>query len=166
MISRGEENISLQEIEEAVQLSHKVGLQTIGYFMIGSPGESPETIQQTIRFAKKLKLDFAQFACTTPFPGTKLYDLYLDSNRGNNISWGSFVYSGSSRNVGPMFESSLLSRDGIQYWIRRAYREFYLRPSYLFQRLRRTKSIGDLKVSIKGLSMLLGNIRPGVRKHS
>ncbi|MCK5434488.1 MAG: cobalamin-dependent protein, partial [Dehalococcoidales bacterium] len=85
-------DITLDQAEEAVRLSQEVGLQTIGYFMIGSPGESPETIRQTIDLAKKLKLDFAQFAVTIPFPGTMLYDLYLDGRKDNNISWESFVY--------------------------------------------------------------------------
>ncbi len=155
-----DKDISLEQVEEAVRLSREVDLQTIGYFMIGSPGESPETIRRTIQFAKKLKLDFTQFAITTPFPGTKLYNLYLDGRKDDNIPWESFVYAGSDRDIAPVFESSLLNRDGIQYWTRRAYREFYLRPSYLWQRIRHTTSIGDLKVGIKGLSMLLGNIRP------
>ena len=155
-----DKDISLEQVEEAVRLSREVGLQTIGYFMIGSPGESPETIRQTIQFAKKLKLDFAQFAVTTLFPGTKLYDLYLDGRKEGNVPWESFVYAGSGGGIAPVFESRLLNRDDIQYWTRRAYREFYLRPSYPWQRIRHTTSIGDLKVGIKGLAMLLGNIRP------
>ena len=159
-----DKDISLEQVEEAVRLSREVDLQTIGYFMIGSPGESPETIRQTIHFAKKLKLDFAQFSVTTPFPGTKLYNLYLDGRKDDNIPWESFVYAGSGGDIAPVFESSLLNRDDIQYWTRRAYREFYLRPSYPWQRIRHTTSIGDLKVGIKGLAMLLGNIRPTLKR--
>ena len=154
-------DITLEQAEEAVCLSQEVGLQTIGYFMIGSPGESPETIRQTIDFAKKLKLDFAQFAVTTPFPGTELYHLYLDGRKSDNIPWESFVYGGTGGQITPVFESSLLTRSDLQYWIRQAYKEFYLRPSYPWQRIRHTTSVGDLKVGIKGLSMLLGNIRKG-----
>jgi len=152
-------DITLEEAKEAVRLSREVGLRTIGYFMIGSPGESPETIRQTIQFAKKLKLDFAQFSITTPFPGAKLYNLYLNSKKSNNIPWENFVYADAGKRVTPVFESNLLNRDDIQYWIRRAYREFYLRPSYVWQQIRHTSSIGDLKVGIKGLSMLLSNIK-------
>ncbi len=154
-------DISLEQVEEAVRITHQVGLQTAGYFMLGSPGESPETIRQTIDFAKKLKLDFAQFSVTTPFPGTKLFDLYTNEQKDEKIPWESFVYAGTGEGITPVFESALLSRDDIRNWTRRAYREFYLRPSYPWQRLRRTTSIGDLKVGIKGLSMLLGNIRKG-----
>ncbi len=154
-----DKDISLEQAEEAVRISREAGLQTIGYFMIGSPGETPETIRQTIEFAKKLELDFAQFAVTTPFPGTKLYDLYLDGRKDNNIPWENFTYAGAGTDIAPVFESSLLSRDAIQHWTRQAYKEFYLRPLYPWQRIRRTTSIGDLKVGIKGLSMLLGNLR-------
>ena len=86
------------------------------------------------------------------------YDLYLNGRKDSDIPWESFVYAGTGSGTTPVFESKLLNRDEIQYWTRRAYREFYLRPSYPWQRIRRTTSLGDLKVDIKGLSMLLGNI--------
>jgi len=151
-------DITVEQVEDAVRLSREVGIQTIGYFMIGNPGESPETIKQTIQFAKKLKLDFVQFSVTIPFPGTKLYELYMDGKKNNNIPWESFTYAKFNTKITPIFESSQLSRDDIQYWMRRAYREFYLRPAYLWQRIRHTTSIGDLRVGIKGLLMLLGNV--------
>ena len=155
-----DKDISLEQVEEAVRLSQEVNLQTIGYFMIGSPGESPETVSQTIQFAKKLKLDFAQFSVTMPFPGTRLYRLYLDSRKDSRILWESFVYDRAGSEIAPVFETSVLSRTDLQYWIRRAYKEFYLRPSHLWQQIRQTTSIRDLKVNIKGLLMFLGNIRP------
>jgi len=152
-------DITLEQVEEAVRVTQKVGLQTIGYFMLGSPGENPETIGKTIDFAKKLKLDFAQFSVTTPFPGTRLYELYLDEKKSENIPWESFVYAGTDGRVTPIFESDQLSRSALNYWIKRAYKEFYLRPSYLWQRIRGISSMGDLKVNIKGLSMLLESIK-------
>ena len=155
-----DKDITLEQVREAVRLSREVGLQTIGYFMIGSPGETLETIRQTIQFAKKLKLDFAQFSIVTPFPGTNLHDLYMKGKKGDSIPWESFIYAGSGTETAPVFESNLLSREDIQYWTRRAYREFYLRPYYSWQRIRRIASFGDLKVSIRGLSMLVDSIKP------
>jgi len=154
-----DKDITLEQVEEAVGITKEVGLQTIGYFMLGSPGETPETIGKTIQFAKKLKLDFAQFAVTVPFPGTELYNLYL-KNSGNDISWENFVYEGTGGRITPVFETNMLSRSDLQYWTRRAYKEFYLRPSYLWQQIRQISSIRDLKVYIEGLSMLLGSIKP------
>jgi anaerobic magnesium-protoporphyrin IX monomethyl ester cyclase len=153
-------DITLEQVEEAVRLTREAGLLVVGYLMLGSPGETPETIRQTIEFAKKLKLDFAQFSVTTPFPATELYRLYTQ-NRQDEISWESFVYSGADSRMTPVFESDSLSRDDLKYWTRRAYREFYLRPAYLWQRLQRMTNLGEFKVNLKGLVMLLRSILPG-----
>ena len=45
-------DITLEQVEEAVRITREAGLQTVGYFMIGSPGENPDTINKTIQFAK------------------------------------------------------------------------------------------------------------------
>ena len=150
-------DITLEQVAGAVRISREAGLQTVGYLMIGSPGETPETIIKTIELAKKLKLDFAQFSVTTPFPSTELYKLYLQDRRGN-IPWESFVYSGTDSQLAPVFESSQLSRSDLKYWTRRAYREFYLRPPYIWQRISQLRSIGDLRVNIQGLRLLLASI--------
>ncbi|MFH0769065.1 MAG: radical SAM protein [Chloroflexota bacterium] len=149
--------IALERVEEAVRITREAGLQTIGYFMLGSPGETPETINDTVSLAKKLKLDFAQFAITIPFPGTELYQLYLKNNN-KPPEWESFVYEGAGERMAPAFESETLKRADLQLAVKKAYKEFYLRPSYLCQRLRQT-NWGDFKVNVKGLLMLLRNIR-------
>ena len=155
-------DITLEQVEEAVRISREVGLQAIGYLMIGSPGETPETIIKTIQFARKLKLDFAQFSVTTPFPGTELYSLL--GNKGDDIPWESFVYDGADKQVIPLFENSQLSRSDLRYWTKRAYREFYLRPSYIWQRIRRVNSIGELRVGLKGFYRLLRDIIPSRKR--
>ncbi|MFC2034047.1 B12-binding domain-containing radical SAM protein [Chloroflexota bacterium] len=151
-------DITLEQVEEAVRITHEAGIQTVGYFMIGSPDETPETIRKTIQFAKKLKLDFAQFAITTPFPGTELYEMYSGSKKGN-VSWDNFFYEKAGNKVIPVFENDSLNQDDLQYWSRRAYREFYLRPYYLYNRIRQITSFGDLKVNFKGLAMLFEGIK-------
>lgn len=154
-------NVTLAQATEAVMATRKAGIQTIGYFMLGNPAETPGTIAQTIDFAKKLKLDFAQFAITTPYPGTELYDRYLERG-GGRVPWQDFVYEASGSRVHrltPVFESQELKHTDFQAWATRAYREFYLRPAYVWQRLRQLKSFGDLKVNLRGLLTLLLSTR-------
>jgi len=57
-----------------VENARKAGIQTVGLFMLGLPGETPETSNETIDFAIDLDLDFAKFAVTVPFPGSKLFE--------------------------------------------------------------------------------------------
>lgn len=148
--------IAVEQSEEAVRLTREAGIQTVGYFMIGSPNETPETIRQTIDFAKKLKLDYAQFAIATPFPNTKLYEYYKNDHGDLDMLWDSFIYAGIGNKISPMFDSMALSRGDIKYWVDKAYKEFYMRPSYIWQRLSRVRSVGDLGVLAKGLIMLKG----------
>jgi anaerobic magnesium-protoporphyrin IX monomethyl ester cyclase len=148
---------TIEQVDEAVRSSREAGLQIIGYFMLGSPGETPDTIRKTIDFAKKLKVDFAQFSVTTPFPGTELYDIYMQ-NRKESISWDSFVYAGTDNPTTPVFESDKLTREDLKTWLTRAYRDFYLRPAYLWQRLRRCTSWNEIKMNIKGFGMLLKSV--------
>jgi radical SAM superfamily enzyme YgiQ (UPF0313 family) len=152
-------DITLEQVEAAVHLTREAGLETIGYLMLGSPGETTETIRQTIELAKRLKLDFAQFSVTTPFPGTELYRLYMQ-NQQEEIPWESFVYSGKDSRISPVFEGEKLKREDLKYWTRHAYREFYLRPAYIGQRLRRMTSLAEFKMNLNGFIMLLRSIVP------
>ena len=152
-----QKDITLDQVEKAVQAHHEIKLQVVGYFMLGSPGETPETIQQTINFAKKLKVDFAQFSVTTPFPATELYDIYM-RGRKEPPKWEDFVYAGTDNPTTPVFESDKLTREDLKAWTSKAYRSFYLRPGYIWQRLKRCTSWAEIKTNFKGLEMLLRSI--------
>jgi anaerobic magnesium-protoporphyrin IX monomethyl ester cyclase len=145
---------TLEQVEAAVAASRDAGLQVVGYFMLGSPGETIETIRQTIDLARKLKVDFAQFSLTTPFPGTALYEIYM-KDRQVSIPWESFVYAGTDNPATPVFESGGLDRRALEHWMRRAYRDFYVRPAYIWQRLKRMRSLDEVKLNFKGLAMLI-----------
>lgn len=65
--------ISLEQIEKTIALCHVIGIQTLGFFLIGAPGDTYETVQETIRFAKKLDLDYMQFSKCLAKPLTPLW---------------------------------------------------------------------------------------------
>lgn len=66
--------ITTAKVREGVAHAAASGIQTVGLFMIGMPGETPEMTRETIDFAIDLDLDFAKFAITVPFPGSKLFE--------------------------------------------------------------------------------------------
>jgi radical SAM superfamily enzyme YgiQ (UPF0313 family) len=66
---------TLEDSIRAVKIAKDAKIPVIGSFVIGIPGETREMINQTIYFAKKLKLHSARFPLLTPFPGTKLYEI-------------------------------------------------------------------------------------------
>jgi anaerobic magnesium-protoporphyrin IX monomethyl ester cyclase len=69
---------SLAQGRAAVEAAHTAGLTTVGYFMLGLPGETAESLEETIAFACSLPLDFAKFALTMPLPGTPLWRRWRD----------------------------------------------------------------------------------------
>jgi radical SAM superfamily enzyme YgiQ (UPF0313 family) len=146
-------DISLEQAIKAFKLTHETGIETVAYFMIGSPEETPETIKETIEFAKKLDPDFIQFSTTTPYPGTELYRLavgegYLPEK------WDEYVYADLKSIGNAAFETKTMSRQELGEWNKKAYTSFYLRWSYVWKRLRKMNSLGELKTNIAGLRML------------
>lgn len=65
--------ITMEQVRQAVGWADEIGIAAKGYFMLGLPGDTEETMQQTIDFACELPLDQAMFSLTTPFPGTRLW---------------------------------------------------------------------------------------------
>lgn len=65
---------SLVNIEKAIKLASKIGLMTQGFFIFGLPGETKESIQNSINFAKNAPLDRAQFLLLDLIPGSELWD--------------------------------------------------------------------------------------------
>jgi anaerobic magnesium-protoporphyrin IX monomethyl ester cyclase len=59
--------------KNALTWAKKAGIMNWGYFIIGLPGETEETIRQTIDFAKTLPLDIALFHVAAPYPGTPFF---------------------------------------------------------------------------------------------
>jgi radical SAM superfamily enzyme YgiQ (UPF0313 family) len=141
-------DITIEQSKSAFKLSREIGIQTVGYFMIGSPGETLETIHQTINFSKELDADFAQFSITTPFPGTELYEMYNCKTQ----NWDDFVYARVKSFKPPTFETENLTREELMYWSRKAYIEFYIRPRYILKRLIQIK---NFKTTVKGFGMFL-----------
>jgi len=125
--------------------------------MIGLPKETPETIRKTIDFAKKLNCTYAQFAITMPFPGNKLYDEAVKSGMIQlDDTWDKFVYAGvgSGGVQAPVLTTQTLSADDLAAWCKQAYHEYYFRPSYIFQKMLKIRSIKDLKMYYNGYTML------------
>lgn len=108
----------------AMGLSRKAGIKNWGYFIIGLPGETEETIRQTIDFAKSLSLDIALFHIAAPYPGTPFFFEVIEN--------GWFRKGTRWEQVDMDRETVLdyphLPAERLMYWQKRAWREWALRP--------------------------------------
>lgn len=86
---------TLEEGLRAVQLFHVAGIEVAAFFIVGYPGETVESIEDTFRYALELPIDIISFNIPFPLPGSRLYerlgeiDENLDWNVENEVT---FVY--------------------------------------------------------------------------
>ena len=121
--------ITLAQIQEMVRQCRKVGIKTMGFFMLGNLGETRETMEETIDFAVKLKTDYAQFLIAIPYPGTRLYDEIKAHGEFFIKDWDQYgQYEGSA-----CFRWGNLTPELLSEMHRRAERRYYFSPGYLFR---------------------------------
>ena len=74
ILDRCDKKITLEQSRRAVTVARQAGLISIGHFVLGFPGETRETLRQTIRFSREVNPDFVEFYIATPFPGSRLFE--------------------------------------------------------------------------------------------
>lgn len=89
--------LDLEQVKEFVRNCRACDIHTHGTFMLGLPGETPETIQRTLDFAFDLNTSTAQFSAATPFPGTEFYDMAKKNGWLTTDDWSK--YEGGSSPV-------------------------------------------------------------------
>ncbi len=110
--------------ERALRWAKQSGIKNWGYFIIGLPGETKETIRETIDFSKKLPLDIALFHVAAPYPGTPFFfevvenSWFREGTRWENVDM----------DKGTVLDYPELSAEDLLYWQKRAFREWAFRP--------------------------------------
>lgn len=64
--------ITIEKIRKGISMTKEAGIETAGFFMFGFPGETQQEMEQTIKFAKELNVDYASFHAVIPYPGTQI----------------------------------------------------------------------------------------------
>jgi radical SAM superfamily enzyme YgiQ (UPF0313 family) len=123
-------NVTLEQIQKAVVLCRDAGILSKGFFIVGHPGESGETLARTLDFALKLPLDDISVTMLTPFPGTEIFDRAAE--------FGEFDSDWSRMNLlNTVFVPHGLTREDLEQYQRKILRRFYLRPRIIAGYLRR-----------------------------
>lgn len=144
-------NITLEKIQWAVNNARNAGIPTLtGFFMLGTPWDTAETMEQTIRFATELPLDYAQFAIAVPYPGTA-----MRAEVQENLCDVPYHAYGTHEGV-VYFSTTQLRPDLVKAAFRNAYRRFYLRPSLALRHVRRViRQPSTLPTYLQGIKRFL-----------
>jgi hopanoid biosynthesis associated radical SAM protein HpnJ len=124
--------VSLEQARRFTQDCHKLDILIHGTFILGLPGETTATIQESIQFAREMDCETIQVSLASPYPGTELFKYVLDN--GYLAVDPLLDESGYQKCT---VEYPGLSSDEIYRSVERFYRSFYFRPKYIFKAVRK-----------------------------
>jgi anaerobic magnesium-protoporphyrin IX monomethyl ester cyclase len=131
-----DKRITLDDIKNAVTLSHKTGFFTIGSFILGAPFETKQQFQQTIAFAKSLPLDSVSFLPLRYMVGSLLWN---QAKREGKIKENEYlIVADKQRKLG------IYTKEELSRFCSNAQRSFYLRPRFFLRLLKKSLRNNDM----------------------
>jgi len=127
ILKRIKKKISLEQARRVIGWCAKLGIRTKGFFIVGHPGETLETIDESIREALKMKLDDVVVTINTPIPGSPQYKEAAENGTLDVTDWSKFNY------WRPVFVPHGLTREQLLLKHREFYRRFYFRPRIIWR---------------------------------
>lgn len=123
----------LSEMKEFMENARKAGMLIHGCFMAGLPGETKETLRETLELAKSLSPDTVQFYPVMVYPGTEAYAWYKERGLINTSDFNKWITPEGLHNT--VISTERLSSEDLVRFCDNARREFYLRPRYILYKL-------------------------------
>ena len=122
--------ITLEQVKKAVRIVKNAGIEVLGSFIIGFPDDTLKSIKQTIKFAKSLNIDYAQFSILTPYPGTPVFNYAVENDLLLTKDWSKYTA------IDPIMKIKGITEKQLKSFLRKAYISFYLRPKIIWRWIR------------------------------
>jgi len=137
----------VDQFEVFVKNAKRTGLLVHACYMVGNQGETPETMQNTLRLALKLNTDTAQFFPLIPYPGTEAY-IWAKQNGYIEKDYEKYCKTDGTHNT--VLNLPGLSAKQMVDFCDMARKKYYLRFGYILHRLRvGITNIDDFKRSLR-----------------
>jgi anaerobic magnesium-protoporphyrin IX monomethyl ester cyclase len=127
ILRRTAKHINLDQVRQAVEWTEDAGILSKGYFMLGLPGDTEETMNETIEFAASLPLSEAMFSIATPMPGTELWEelVHKDPHTVYDADFTkSYYYNSYTSEIAPFMNVSAVSDEKLSVMAIHARRRF------------------------------------------
>ena len=145
VLDNSNKGITIEQIENAVNLAKKAGIEVTAHMIFGLPGETLQTGLDTIKWLNELDVDFVQAYCAVPWPSTPLYLLAKRENWFISKEWELFEQNRSVMDIGT------ITPHEVEFLRRKAFRMFYLSPRFILKALSKIRSINTVRFIIKML---------------
>ena len=81
ILKRMQKNTTTEKAAKTIEMTRDAGIRAPVSFMIGYPGETRDTVMETVALCKRLNIPLTALMITCPYPGTPLYDEFKDSKQ-------------------------------------------------------------------------------------
>jgi len=152
LLNKYRKGYNIDQIFKFIEDCRKLGIETVGTFILGLPDETEETIKKTIDIIKKIDLDYASFNVAVPRIGT---DLRKEAVQLNLIDSSFYFMDQSGTEIA--MNTKRFSKRKVKKYRKKAVRSFYLRPKYILRRLSKIRNFFDLYRNLKNAVSLLKN---------
>lgn len=132
--------VSPERNELAVKMTQAAGIDVRGAFMLGSPGETEETMKNTTDYAIKLAPDIAIFNITTPYPGTAMYAWAKENGYLLTEKWEDYDLAH------PIMNLPTVAPEVVGKYYKLAYRRFYRRANYVWRKMLKIRTWEDIQM--------------------
>ncbi|MBN1384719.1 MAG: cobalamin-dependent protein [Elusimicrobia bacterium] len=136
----------LEKCEEIIPAANDLGMKTQAFFVFGKQDETIQDIDETVKFAIRLKPTLSFFNMLVPYPGTRDFNYFFKDTPLNKIDWKKFVAIGTKSVVSKASGNSI----NLEKMLYKANLKFYFRPNQLFHLLSKIKTLYELKCYVKG----------------
>lgn len=140
---------TIEQARDAVRWAKEVGMETSGFFMLGLPEDTIETMEKTIHFACSLGLDYAKATILVPLPSTKVFNEFEKRGLLRTKDWTKYNFHTASR----VYDHPNLSWDTLEDYYDKFHKSFYFRPRYMinrfFRSIKKKELLDDVKMAFK-----------------
>jgi len=154
ILNMAKRDMKVEQIEKAFQITKEVGIETSAFVMVGLPGETKETLEETLLLIKKIKPDFFNVSEVGIFPKTELCEIARKEGIIGEINWCEYVGSKiNPLNIGPLpqYIPRNLTKEDLDNAFRRLYLSYYLSPRTM---LKQMKLIKHPRILLEGIKTL------------
>ena len=149
MLNRMKKGITLEQIRKAISMTRKAGIKAAGFFILGHPGETEQTMQETVKLIKECKFFDVAVFLFTPLPGSEVY--------GNVREYGTFDEDWEKMNAldEVVFVPHGLTAEKLRHYSDLCYRACYSRLGQVLSIPGRLTSMAHVKAVLKSVPKMM-----------
>jgi len=153
ILDKMKKKITIEQIKSAFTLSHKAGITTCAFFILGThPDETKDDIKKTEQLLHEIKPDVFQMGIICPYPGTEVYEIMKQHHLIKEIDWSEMNFMHSK----PGWGTKSLAPDDLNRLQKKIYLSYLFSPHFMLSTL---KKILDPRQTLQMIKLALHLMR-------